>query len=137
MAFEMGVRIPPSQDNFTLQQHFLVLFERSSRRTPSDIAVILSDLGPTPRPSFSDPDIPHEAERVTDAIDQLNLRFGLHTVYPASIHDVRNQAPTRVPFGPPPPLEEFDDPADNLRPGRKSTRKAEGFREPYEKPRRA
>ena len=23
--------------------------------------------------------------------------------------------PTRIPFGPPPPLEEFDDPADNVR----------------------
>ncbi len=136
-VFEMGVRIPPSQDNFTLQQHFLLVYERSPRLTPSDIAVILSDLGATPQASFFEPEIPDAAERVTQAVDQLNLRFGLHTVYPGAIHDVRDQAPTRIPFGPPPPLEEFDDPADNVRPVRASVRKADGVRQNYPKPKRA
>jgi DNA polymerase-4 len=45
----------------------------------------------------------------------MNARYGLNTVYLGSINDVRRQAPTRIPFGPPPPLEEFDDPADNVR----------------------
>jgi hypothetical protein len=39
----------------------------------------------------------------------------LITVYLGSIRDVRKQAPTRIPFGPLPPLEEFDDHADNER----------------------
>jgi hypothetical protein len=48
-------------------------------------------------------------------VNTMNARYGLNTVYLGSIHNVRNQAPTRIPFGPPPPLEEFDDPADNVR----------------------
>jgi hypothetical protein len=36
-------------------------------------------------------------------------------LYLGSIHQVRKEAPTRIPFGPPPPLEEFDDTADKLR----------------------
>ncbi|WP_263378465.1 Y-family DNA polymerase [Granulicella paludicola] len=44
---------------------------------------------------------------------------------------------TRIPFGPPPPLEEFDDPADNERAIRARVRRAEGRREQYRKPKRA
>jgi len=47
---------------------------------------------------------------VTDALDAMNVRYGLNTVYLGSIHEVRRQAPTRIPYGPPPPLEEYDDP---------------------------
>ncbi len=107
-VFEMGVRIPPSQDNYTLQQHFLLVWERSPRLTPSDIAVILSDLGATPQVSFFEPDQPNEAERVAAAVDQLNLRYGLHTVYSGSIHDVLDQAPHPHTLRAAPPLEEFD-----------------------------
>jgi DNA polymerase-4 len=35
--------------------------------------------------------------------------------YLGLIHSVGQQASTRIPFGPPPPLEEFDDPAGNVR----------------------
>lgn len=55
---------------------------------------------------------PDARERVVSAVDEMNARYGLNTVYLGSIHAVRKEAPTRVPFGPPPPLEEFDDPAD-------------------------
>jgi len=52
---------------------------------------------------------------MTDALDAMNARYGLNTVYLGSIHEVRRQVPTRIPYGPPPPLEEYDDPADNVR----------------------
>ena len=39
-AFELGVRIAPSQDVFTLQAHIAVLFERAPTLTPSDLTVI-------------------------------------------------------------------------------------------------
>jgi hypothetical protein len=35
-------------------------------------------------------------------------------MYLGSIHQVRKEAPTRIPFDPPPPLEEFDDAADKI-----------------------
>jgi hypothetical protein len=54
-------------------------------------------------------------QKVIPALDAMNTRYGLNTVYMGSIHDALKDAPTRIPFSPPPPLEEFDDTADNVR----------------------
>lgn len=48
-----------------------------------------------------------DRNRVTAALDHLNRRYGHHTVYLGAIHSAREEAPTRIPFGPPPSLEEF------------------------------
>ena len=58
---------------------------------------------------------PNAKQRVVTALDTINARYGLNTVYLGSIHQVCKEAPTRIPFGPPQPLEEFDDTADKLR----------------------
>lgn len=87
-------------------------------RTPSDISIMLTHLDTAPDPDLFAPE-PDGSEgrltRATEALDTMNSRYGLNTVYLGSIHDVRRQVPTRIPFGPPPPLEEFDDPGDNVR----------------------
>jgi DNA polymerase IV len=116
-AFEGSIRIPLCRDPFTLQDHVIVLWERVPLHTPSDIAVMLTHLDTAPEPDLfaAEPDGAESRANVTDALDSMNARYGLNTVYLGSIHNVRNQAPTRIPFGPPPPLEEFDDPADNVR----------------------
>jgi len=79
--------------------------------------VVLTHLVTAPEPDLfaPEPDSTDSRARVTNALDSMNARYGLNTIYLGSIHDVRKQAPTRIPFGPPPPLEEFDDPADNVR----------------------
>jgi DNA polymerase-4 len=116
-AFGASVRIPLCQDAYTLQEHVIVLWARVPLRTPSDIAVILTHLDAAPTPDLFEPEPDGSVNRAkaTDALDTMNARYGLNTVYLGSIHDVRKQVPTRIPFGPPPPLEEFDDPADNVR----------------------
>jgi DNA polymerase-4 len=48
-----------------------------------------------------------DRNNVIQAIDALNRRYGHHTVYLGAIHNAREEAPTRIPFGPPPPLDEF------------------------------
>jgi hypothetical protein len=37
--------------------------------------------------------------RLTDAMDTMNTKYGLNTVYLGSIHNVRKEAPTRTQFG--------------------------------------
>ena len=111
-AWHMGIQIPPSHDLLTLQAHFLLLWERVPKQKPSDLMVALCELEPDSQPDLFQPEEPVAAERVTTTVDQLNIRYGLHMVYPGSIHTVRQQAPTRISFGPPPPLEEYADPAD-------------------------
>jgi hypothetical protein len=86
--------------------------------TPSDLSVALTHLDRAPSPDLFgiDPfNEPNAKQRVVTALDTINARYGLNTVYLGSIHQVRKEAPTRIPFGPPPPLEEFDDTSDKLR----------------------
>ena len=80
------------------------------------VALTHLDLAPSPDLFGIDPfNEPNAKQRVVTALDTINARYGLNTVYLGSIHQVRKEAPTRIPFGPPPPLEEFDDTADKLR----------------------
>ena len=116
-SFDGAIRIPLSQDVYTLQEHVIELWERVPPRTISDIAVMLTHLDSAPEPDLfgPEPDATESRAKVTQAVDAMNARYGLSTVYLGSIHEVRKQAPTRIPFGPPPPLEEFDEPADEIR----------------------
>jgi DNA polymerase IV len=113
-AFVGAIRIEPCHDPHTLQAHLIEIWEKVPLHTPSDISVALTHLDIEPSPDLFGID-PDARERVVPALDTLNTRYGLNTVYLGSIHNVRKQAPTRIPFGPPPPLEEFDDTADNVR----------------------
>jgi len=90
----------------------------------ASLAVMLTHLDTEPTADLfgldSTPETAQAKQRVISAVDAMNARYGLNTVFLGSIHDTRKEAPTRIPFGPPPPLEEFDDTADNVR--RPSTR---------------
>jgi hypothetical protein len=46
------------------------------------------------------------------AIYQLAIIVATLTRFSVPLHLRPQEAPTRIPFGPPPPLEEFDDTAD-------------------------
>ena len=105
-------------DPYTLQEHLIAVWPRVPAYTPSDLSVALThlDLAPSPDLFGIDPfNEPNAKQRVVTALDTINARYGLNTVYLGSIHQVRKEAQTRIPFGPPPPLEEFDDTADKLR----------------------
>jgi DNA polymerase-4 len=118
VAFACNVRIEPCHDPYTLQEHLIAVWPRVPAYTPSDLSVALThlDLAPSPDLFGIDPfNEPNAKQRVVTALDTINARYGLNTVYLGSIHQVRKEAPTRIPFGPPPLREEFDDTADKLR----------------------
>jgi DNA polymerase-4 len=110
--FDGHFRIPPCQDTFTLQEHLLMLWERVPDGTLSDMAVTLTHLDTEPYPDLFGFNGPTARDDLIGAVDRVNARYGLNTVYLGSIHNVRKEVPTRIPFGPPPPLEEFEDAAD-------------------------
>ncbi|WP_263356678.1 Y-family DNA polymerase [Acidicapsa ligni] len=117
-TFACNIRIEPCHDPYTLQEHLIAIWPRVPAYIPSDLSVALTHLDGAPSPDLFgiDPFQQESArERVMTALDSLNARYGLNTIYLGSIHEVRKEAPTRIPFGPPPPLEEFDDTADKLR----------------------
>ncbi len=122
-AFEAHRRIPPCNDDLSLQQYLLPLWEGSPNHTASGLYVFLSDLQPPPAPSLFPS--PHSTARLAlmQAMDHVQRRFGHNAVYLASTHGAQDFAPTRISFGPPPPLDEF--------PPRALTQRS------YAKPRRA
>ncbi len=111
-GLEGHFRIPPCQNTFTLQEHLRTLWEQVPTGTLATIAVTLSHLDTAPYPDLFGFSGPTARDDLISAVDACNARYGLNTVYLGSIHKVRRAAPTRIPFGPPPPLEEFEDAAD-------------------------
>ena len=113
-AYDTLIRIPPTTDAWSLQAHIVMLYDKSPALTPSDLSVLLADLRSAEEPDLFRSGTDEPADRVTRAMDGINQRYGLHMVYPGAIHAVRREAPTRISFGVPPPLEEFNDPADHI-----------------------
>ena len=107
-AFEAHHRIQPCQDAITLQEQFLPLLDGAPRQTPMGLCVFLFDLsaGGESRTMFPAPGEQKRAA-VSQAMQDLQCRFGKDAVYLASVHGVRKEAPTRISFGPPLPLDEF------------------------------
>lgn len=105
-VYQAHTRITQCQDTITLQDHFLPLWDRSPCHIPASVSIMLTHLATVHNFDLFE----HEADgrnRITDALDQLNTRYGHNTVYLGAIHNVKDAAPTRIPFGPPPPLSEF------------------------------
>jgi DNA polymerase-4 len=114
LALEGTMRFAPCQSSAILQEHLVELWrEVPLGSIPSDVTVALTGLTAEPVSLFGNAGS-DARERVTEAVDRLNTRYGLNSVYLGSIHDVRREAPTRISFGPPPRREEFEDTADEL-----------------------
>ena len=108
-VFQNQARFLECQDTITLQEHFLPLWDTSPCHTPASIGVSLTHLLALPNLDLFTPDdeVMSDRSRVTAALDRLNRRYGHHSVYLGAIHNAREEAPTRIPFGPPPALDEF------------------------------
>jgi DNA polymerase IV len=110
-ALEASIRFTPSQSPAVLQAQLIELWkEVPPDAKPTDLTVGVADLAPEPVSLFEAPK--DRSERVTEAVDRLNTRYGLNSVYLGSIHSVRKEAPTRISFGAPPPRKDFEDTAD-------------------------
>jgi DNA polymerase-4 len=108
-ALQATIHFAPVQSPAILQAHLTALWnEIPAGWAPADLTVGLCDLVSDPSHTlFSNP--PGAKERVTSALDGINARYGLDTVYLGSIHNVRREAPTRITFGAPPLLEDFEE----------------------------
>ncbi len=108
-AFQGSIRMAPCSDTFTLQAHLAELWKSIPPGTPSDLTVVLTDLLHEEDPGlFPEAEASAARDSASLAVDALNARFGQHAVYLGSIARVREEAPTRISFGPPPPLADFD-----------------------------
>jgi len=104
--WKAGKSIHACRDTMTLQDYFRQLWQECPADTPVSLAVWLFDLVPDDLHSlslFTD----DKREKVSSVMDQLNRRFGQHTVYLGGLHGLGDAAPTRIPFFSVPELSDF------------------------------
>jgi DNA polymerase-4 len=108
-AFQGQIRFAPCNDTFTLQAHMDELWKTAIGK-PSDLTVVLTglisdddvlDLFPSAAPSLA-------RNKATTTMDKLNARYGSKALYLGSTASVRDEAPTRISFGVPPSLADFE-----------------------------
>lgn len=89
----------PFQDNHTLLRLLGALFDGAPKKRPLLLGVTAHNL----IRSFSEPhalfDHLNRAAALSRALDEINDRFGPETIHAASIFDVDEAAPDRIPFG--------------------------------------
>ena len=90
----------------TLQDHFRELWRECPDHTPVHVGVWLFNLIPDAAHTlgfFDD----EKRETVSATVDQINKRYGQHTVYLGGLHGLGDAAPTRIPFFSVPELADF------------------------------
>jgi DNA polymerase-4 len=94
------------RDTITLQDHFRQLWKDCPAHTPVHVGVWLYDLIPDELHTlgfFDDA----KRENISNAMDELNKRYGQHMVYLGGLHGLGDAAPTRIPFFSVPELSDF------------------------------
>jgi DNA polymerase-4 len=106
-AWKAEMRISQCHDTFTLQQHLHKLWEGCPSAKPIQVGVWLFELTPDNLHTLSLFDDTERQCRLSTVVDALNDRYGQGAVYFANISEVRQAAPTRIPFSSVPDLKAF------------------------------
>lgn len=72
--------------------------DRPRGLTPLSTAVILSDLAPINETSYSLFSNEFKQDKLATALDRINERFGMNSIYFGSMHDASESAPLRISF---------------------------------------
>lgn len=92
------VHLSPTQDSITLTKAFLELWEKRSFVGPLTAYITFTELVPAEQvtPSLFDQAV--ERAQLSHAVDEVNRKFGKHSVYLAGMNKARNSAPERIAF---------------------------------------
>ncbi len=85
------------QDSFALQRAFDHIWHSFELRTPLKVSVTLNHLLHDSERTLSFFEN-NKHEKLSHLMDQLNQRYGKHTLHLGSIHDVLDSAPLRIAF---------------------------------------
>jgi DNA polymerase-4 len=100
-VWEAGLRFPSCHDTMTLVNIFQDAWKSCPAFRPVMISVALVDLVPENMRNLALFDEMYGAEkfdRLTQAMDAMNAKYGSTTLYLGGIHDVREAAPPRIAF---------------------------------------
>lgn len=97
-SWSAKVKLPPTQDTVTLNDHFLRAWESRDFVRPKMVSVTFSELrhAEAVTPSLFEDTAPRA--ELNDAVDRLNQRFGKHTIFLAGMEGAKDAAPERIAF---------------------------------------
>jgi DNA polymerase-4 len=97
-SWDCRVKLPPTQDTMTLNDHFLEVWESRDFDSPRAVGVTFHDLrtGTQVTPSLFDETIVLSA--LSHAVDGVNQKFGKNSIYLAGMAKARNSADEKIAF---------------------------------------
>ncbi|MGH9414068.1 MAG: DNA polymerase thumb domain-containing protein [Terriglobales bacterium] len=105
--FRAERRLDDCRDSFVLQELLVRLWTGCPECTPLLVSVWLADVAEESERTPGLFDTPPQSTRATDAMDQINRRFGAGTVQPARLHDARGPVRRGIAFRKVPDLDQF------------------------------
>jgi DNA polymerase-4 len=100
-VWEASLRFPSCHDTMTLVNVFQEAWKDCPKRRPVMVSVALVDLVPENMRNMTLFDEMYGGEkfdRLADAMDRINAKYGSTTLYLGGIHKVREAAPPRIAF---------------------------------------
>lgn len=93
------LRVPPTQDTLTLNEHFLEAWQDRDFRQPRKVSVTFTSLRKAEHvtPSLFDPN--YDRMPLNKAVDNVNKKFGKNSIYLAGMEHAKDAADEKIAFG--------------------------------------
>lgn len=92
------IALPPTQDTVTMNEYFLIEWEKRDFAQPTQVGVTFYDLRKAEQVTPSLFDATQERSRFNDAVDRMNQKFGKNRVYLAAMENAKDSADEKIAF---------------------------------------
>lgn len=96
--WQESCRFPPTQDTLTFINAANELWKRRPPGRPLKIGMVLNDLIPNRNAAASLYEDDRQRQGLSGVMDAVNRRFGTNAVYFGGMHQMQDQAPSRIAF---------------------------------------
>jgi DNA polymerase IV len=97
-SWHSHMRIPPSQDTVTFNEHFLKVWESRDFARPTQVGVVFKDLHPSEEVTESLFDQTQTRAKLNTAVDKVNRRYGKNKIYLAGMEKAKDTAGEKIAF---------------------------------------
>lgn len=92
------ISLPPTQDTVTMNEYFLVEWEKREFTNPTQVGVTFYDLRKSEQVTPSLFDATQERSKFNEAVDRMNQKFGKNRVYLAAMENAKDSADEKIAF---------------------------------------
>lgn len=92
------ISLPPTQDTVTMNEYFLVEWEKREFTNPTQVGVTFYDLRKAEQVTPSLFDATQERSKFNEAVDRMNQKFGKNRVYLAAMENAKDSADEKIAF---------------------------------------